>query len=119
MFRKENRRPLEQKIRKKLKGEGHIMLLEEIYQHLGEQGGGVPHLHRAGLEGEADLEEWEKLRREDQFNSTNLVRKPKAVVVERGRSKNSERHSRNFLEGDDYRAEIERGLEIIEMTHSS
>ena len=48
-----------------------------------------------------------------------MVAKPTAVTVERGRSKNSERHSRNFLEGGDYSAEIERGLEIIEMTHSS
>ena len=118
MFRKENRRPQEERTRKQLRQQGHIMLLSEIYQHLGEggeeKGAG---LSKQPTEHEGDLEEWEKLRKEDKFNQTKMLRRPKKATVEK--SKNSERHSRSFLEGEDYKAEVERALEIIEMTHAS
>ena len=94
------------------------MLLSEIYQHLGEGGEEKgSSMSKQPTDHENDLEEWEKMRKEDKFNQTKMLKRPNKQVVEK--PKNSERHSRSFLEGEDYKAEVERALEIIDMTHAS
>ena len=93
------------------------MLLSEIYQYLGEGGEEKSSFSKQPVEIESDLEEWEKLRKEEKFNQTMMFKKPVKAPTEK--SKNSDRHSRSFLEGEDYKAEVERALEIIDMTHST